>query len=138
MVALNDEIDRRVTENDIPLTERRSAAAKQVAELARRRVAIAADLHDVDEELARTLTASAKIMEIAELARFTDVSAADLSRWLDAGQPKPGRRKKPTSDRTRTKNAVYSASDAIVKPLPGNRGASAAPGPIGANSATAP
>lgn len=92
-----DEIERRVQQNDTPLSAKRSASAQQVGALTERRAAIAEQLGDVERQLGDVLTDATTVLSIDELARFTDVPAADLTRWLTARTPARGKRKKPTS-----------------------------------------
>jgi hypothetical protein len=91
-----DEIDRRVEEADTARHAKRSAAAQQIGELAQRRAIIAEQLDDVERELGDVLAVSRDVMDIDELARFTDVPAADLTRWLTARKATRTKRKKPT------------------------------------------
>ncbi|MFD2414827.1 hypothetical protein [Amycolatopsis pigmentata] len=95
-MATAEEIERRVEETDTARSERRSAAAKRVGELAKRRAAIAEQLTDIERELSDVLAESSDVIEINELARFTDVSAADLSRWLNDRKTARTKRKKPS------------------------------------------
>lgn len=93
-MATAEEIERRVEETDAARSEKRSAAAKRVGELAQRRSVIAEQLTDIERELSDVLAASSDVIEINELARFTDVSAADLSRWLNDRKATRAKRKK--------------------------------------------
>jgi hypothetical protein len=93
-MATPDEIERRIAEIDADRTARRSAAAKQVGELAQRRAALAEQLDDLERELGDVLAAASDVLDITELARFTDVPAADLTRWLEARKTTRTKRKK--------------------------------------------
>src|SRR5690349_5920165 len=96
-----DEIERRVEKADAEKSARRTAAAREVGELAHRRAALAEELADVERKLGAVLGAAADVVGVEELAEFTDVPAADLTRWLAVGKPRarrgrpPGRRPKP-------------------------------------------
>jgi hypothetical protein len=83
-MATPEEIERRIEEKDAPRTARRSAVAKQVSELAQRRAAIVEQLGDIERELGDVLVDVQDVIEVDELARFTDVPAADLTQWLTA------------------------------------------------------
>ncbi len=80
----SEEIQRRVQQEDAARSAKRSAAAQQVGELAHRRTAVAEQLADIERQLGITLAAAQDVMAIDELAQFTDVPAADLTRWLTA------------------------------------------------------
>lgn len=96
-MATAEEIERRVEQADTARSAKRSAAAQQVGALAQRRAAIAEQLADVEEQLGDVLAAAQEVMDMDELARFTDVPAADLTRWLTARKPSRGKRKRPTT-----------------------------------------
>ena len=96
-MATPDEIERRIAEIDADRTARRSAAAKQIGELAQRRAALAEQLDDLERELGDVLAAASDVLDITELARFTDVPAADLTRWLEARKTTRTKRKKTTA-----------------------------------------
>ncbi|SFO88667.1 hypothetical protein [Amycolatopsis rubida] len=99
-MATSEEIELRVESEDSARSAKRSVAAKRIGELAERRAAIAGELDDVERELGEVLVDSSAVIEIGELARFTDVDAADLTRWREnqLKSQKTGRakRKKPT------------------------------------------
>jgi hypothetical protein len=79
-----DEIERRVGDADSTRTTKRVATAKRIGELARRRASVAEQLADIEQQLGIVLAESSDVIEIDELARFTDVSAADLTHWRDS------------------------------------------------------
>ncbi|MEC3974935.1 hypothetical protein [Amycolatopsis sp. H20-H5] len=126
-VATTDEIERRVEEADATRHAKRSAAAQQVGELAARRAVIAGQLGDIEGQLGNALAAAHEVMDIDELARFTDVPAADLTRWLTARKPARTKRKKPAagveSDTSREPSAARTPAVGQVSTPP----ASAAP-----------
>jgi len=84
-----DEIERRVEQVDTARSAKRAAAAQQVGALAQRRAAIAEQLADIEEQLGDVLAAVSDVMDIDELAGFTDVPAADLTRWLNSPETHP-------------------------------------------------
>lgn len=93
-MATTEEIERRVEEADIARSAMRSAAAKRVGELAQRRTAIAGQLSDIERELGDVLAESSEVIEIDELAKFTDVPVADLNQWLNGRKNTRTKRKK--------------------------------------------
>ncbi|MCG3755822.1 hypothetical protein [Amycolatopsis sp. Poz14] len=99
-MATSEEIELRVESEDSARSAKRSAAAKRIGELAERRSAIVSELNDVERELGEVLVDSSAVIEIGELARFTDVAAADLTRWLENQlknqKGERAKRKKPT------------------------------------------
>jgi hypothetical protein len=115
-MATPEEIERRVEEKDAPRTARRSAAAKRVSELAQRRAAIVEQLEDIERELGDVLVDAHDVIDVDELARFTDVKAADLTRWLEAGRTARTKRKKPAGAAAGAKNDTSRRSSAAKAP----------------------
>lgn len=109
-MATTEEIERRVEEADAARSAKRSAAAKRVGELAQRRASIADQLSDIERELGDVLAESTDVMDIAELARFTDIPAADLNRWLNSRKTSRPKRKKPAGRASATKSAATPGS----------------------------
>jgi len=95
-----DEISQRIREDDDVRSARRIAAARQVADLARRREEIAEQLRTIDEQLGTVLTEAQDVMSVIELSRFTDIPRADLEQWLHAQAEARTKRKRSTSRRT--------------------------------------
>lgn len=120
------EITRRVEEHDTPRTTKRSIAAKQVGELARQRAEIAEHLEDVERRLGEILIDAEDVIGIDELARFTDVSAADLTRWLAAARSTrkatTKRRRQPartgTSNVQQSDKSLSAANSTTTSPKP--------------------
>ncbi|WP_020638787.1 hypothetical protein [Amycolatopsis balhimycina] len=98
-MIMTDEIERRVEKADAEKSARRTAAAREVGELAHRRAALAEELAEVERKLGTVLVAAADVIGIDELAEFTDVPAADLTRWLTVGKPRARRGRPPGSRR---------------------------------------
>jgi hypothetical protein len=111
-MATPEEIERRIAENDADRTARRSAAATQIGELAQRRAVLAEQLDDIERELGDVLTAASDVLDITELARFTDVPAADLTRWLEARKTTRTKRKKTTAGAPATSDTSRGPSTA--------------------------
>lgn len=97
-MATTEVIERRVEEADSARSARRSAAAKRIGELAEHRAALAEQLDDIDRQLGDELAAAQDVISVDELARFTDVPAADLTRWLTARKSTRAKRKRPGAD----------------------------------------
>jgi hypothetical protein len=96
-MATAEEIELRVEQVDTARSAKRSAAAQQVGALAERRAAIAEQLAGIEEQLGDILAAAQEVMDMDELAAFTDVPAADLTRWLAARKPSRSKRKRPAA-----------------------------------------
>ena len=96
-MATAEEIERRVEQADTARSAKRAAAAQQVGALAQRRAAIAEQLADIEGQLGDVLAAAVEVMSIEELATFTDVPAADLTRWHTTRKPNRGKRKRPAA-----------------------------------------
>ncbi|MFI7676427.1 hypothetical protein [Actinophytocola sp. NPDC049390] len=96
-MATPEEIERRVEEADAARSARRSAAAKRIGELAQHRAAIAEQLADIERDLGDVLAESSDVIDIEELARFTDLPVSDLTRWREARKTNRTRRKKPAA-----------------------------------------
>jgi hypothetical protein len=112
-----DEIERRVEKADADKSARRTAAAREVGELAHRRAALAEELAEVERKLGTVLAAAADVVGVEELAEFTDVPAADLARWLTAGKPR-ARRGRPPGSRRPKSDSQPGASPAPAPPEP--------------------
>jgi hypothetical protein len=82
-MATTEEIERRVEEADAARSAKRAAAAKCVGELAQLRAEVAEKLGDIERELGDVLAESSDVIGVDELAKFTDVPAADLTQWLN-------------------------------------------------------
>ncbi|WP_409496101.1 hypothetical protein [Amycolatopsis sp. cmx-11-12] len=115
-----EEIERRVAVADEARSERRSAAARRVGDLAERHAELAEQLGDVERELGEVLAESGDVIEIDELAVFTDVPVAELTRWLNYAKPSRTKRKKPVGvNHTRTTQAPKpAASHETAQPKP--------------------
>jgi len=96
-MATAEEIQGRVKQADTARSAKRAAAAQQVGALAERRAAIAQELADIEGQLGDVLATASEVMDMNELAAFTDVPASDLTRWLTARKPNRGKRKKPAA-----------------------------------------
>lgn len=96
-MATPEEIRRRVEQADTTRSARRAAAAQQVGELAQRRAAILEQLADVERELGDVLAEAQDVIDVDELAEFTDLKPADLTAWLAGRKTGRGKRKKATS-----------------------------------------
>ncbi|GAA1029192.1 MULTISPECIES: hypothetical protein [Amycolatopsis] len=104
MATTDEEIERRVEENDAPRTAERKAAAKRVRQLARQRAEAAEKLADVERELGDVLAESSDVIGVEELAKFTDVPAADLNQWLNGRRTTRPKRKRTTANSSAAKD----------------------------------
>ncbi|PSL51388.1 hypothetical protein B0I31_12117 [Saccharothrix carnea] len=93
-MATPEEIRRRVEEADTARSARRAAAAQQVGELAGRRAAIVEQLAEVERELGDVLADAQDVIDVDELAAFTDLKPSDLTGWIEGRKPGRGKRKK--------------------------------------------
>ncbi|MFD5089159.1 hypothetical protein ACFWMR_01065 [Amycolatopsis thailandensis] len=93
-IATAEEIDRRVEAADTARRAKRSAAAKEVGELAQRRTALVEQLDEVERQLGEVLADASDVLDIDELARFTNIPAADLTAWLTPRKPPRATKKK--------------------------------------------
>jgi hypothetical protein len=146
-MATTEEIRRRVEEADTARSAKRSAAAQQIGELAQRRAAVAEELHEIERQLGDVLAAATGVMDIKELAQFTDISTADLTRWLNARtvrKPTRAKRKRPAnaadapSDTSRAPSAASTPTageSTVSEPAAPGAGAADAPARVTAEMA---
>ncbi|WP_284747701.1 hypothetical protein [Amycolatopsis sp. RTGN1] len=112
-----DEIERRVEKVDAEKSARRTAAAREVGDLAHRRAALAEELAEVERKLGTVLAAAADVVGVDELAEFTEVAAADLTKWLTAGKPR-ARRGRPPGSRRPKPDPHPGAAPSELRPRP--------------------
>ncbi len=93
-MATPEEIRRRVEQADTIRSARRAAAAQQIGELAGRRAAIAEQLAEVERELGDVVADAQDVIDVDELAAFTDLKPSDLTGWLAGRKPGRGKRRK--------------------------------------------
>lgn len=117
-MATTDEIRRRVELADAERSNRRLATAQLVGELAHRRTALAAELHDVDVKLGDLITEAGDVMSLHELASFTDVPVDELTKWTAASKPKRGRRRRPNTRPAKPGPAISSHEEVVPQALP--------------------
>lgn len=96
-MATPEEIRQRVEEADTARSARRAAAAQQVGELAQRRAEIVAQLAEVERELGEVVAGAQDVIDVDELAAFTDLKPSDLTGWLAGHKPSRGKRRKATT-----------------------------------------
>lgn len=104
-MATTDDIARRVEEADSARSARRTKGAQLVGGLTHERAAVVQRLADIDQQIGDAIVDYSDVINIDELATFTDTAAADLTQILNARKPSRGRRKR------RTTVAPQSASD---------------------------
>lgn len=117
-MATTDEIRRRVELADAERSNRRLATAQLVGELAHRRTALAAELHDVDVKLGDLITEAGDVMSLPELASFTDVPVDELTKWTATSKPKRGRRRRPNTPPAKPEPAISSTEEVVPQALP--------------------
>jgi len=116
-MATAEEIAHRVAESDTARTARRSSVAKNVGELAGRQAVVAEELRRIEDQLGAAVVAAQEVMEIKELARFTDVRVKDLIRWSAAQKPTRGRRKQAVLTDEKTLGRTTARTS---RPMPGS------------------
>ena len=120
-IATAEEIDRRVEAADTARRAKRSAAAKEVGELAQRRTVLAEQLAEVERQLGEVLADAGDVLEIDELARFTNIPAADLTAWLTSRKPaRTAKKKRPATASSGAPSAAKTSTNgqAPVPPQP--------------------
>lgn len=116
-MATTDEIRRRVEEADTARSARRAAAAQHVGELTQRRAAIAEQLADIERQLGDVLATAQEVIDVDELARFTDVPAAELRQCLSARKSARTKRKR-AGDGAPSAHTVVSREPAAARKAP--------------------
>lgn len=111
-MATPDEIRQRVEEADTTRSARRAAAAQHVSELAGRRAVIVDELAAVERELGDVLADAQDVIDVDELASFTDLKPSDLTTWL------AGRKATRGGKRRRTTTASTTHADTRRSPAP--------------------
>ena len=106
----DDEVEHRIENVDAPRTARRKAAAQQVNQLAQRRAAIVAQLEDVEGQLGQIIADAEDVITVDELARFTDLKAADLNQWVAGRKATRTRRKKPSAGKPGRRSGTGAAA----------------------------
>jgi hypothetical protein len=119
-MATPEEIERRVEEADSARSARRSAAAKRLGELAQHRAAIAEQLADIERDLGDVLVECSDVIDIDELARFTDLPVSDLTRWREARKTNRPRKKKPAARAAGAQNDTSRRQSAPGTPTTGH------------------
>ncbi|WP_146175170.1 hypothetical protein [Umezawaea tangerina] len=117
-MATPEEIRQRVQEIDIARSARRAAAAQQVGELAGHRASIVAQLAVVERELGEVVADAQDVIDVDELAAFTDLKPSDLTGWLEGRKATRGRRKKTTTA-SMTEGTRAVPRDRGLRPLSG-------------------
>ncbi|MGW4058625.1 hypothetical protein ACWEGE_10100 [Amycolatopsis sp. NPDC004747] len=96
-MATTEEIERRVEEADAARSAKRTEAARRVGELVQQRTEVAEKLGEIDRKLGDVLVGASDVIGVDELAKFTDVPAADLAQWRDGRKMTRARRKRQTA-----------------------------------------
>lgn len=93
-MATTDDIARRVEEADSARSARRTKAAQLVGELTHERSAVLKRLGDIDQQIGDAIVDNSDVIDIDELATFTDSAPADLTQILNARKPNRGKRRR--------------------------------------------
>ncbi|MBW4717365.1 hypothetical protein [Saccharothrix obliqua] len=101
-MATPEEIRHRIEQADTARSARRAAAAQQIGELAQHRATILDQLDNVERALGDVLASAQDVIDVDELAEFTDLKPADLTTWLAGRKTGRGKRRKVTNPRTAT------------------------------------
>lgn len=96
-MATPEEIRRRIEEADTARSARRAAAAQHVGELAQRRAAIVNQLAEVERALGDILVEAQDVIDVDELAGFTDLKASELAEWLAGRKTSRGGKRRRTT-----------------------------------------
>lgn len=96
-MATTDDIARRVEEADSARSARRTKGAQLVGGLTHERTAVVQRLADIDQQIGDAIVDYSDVINVDELATFTDTAPADLTQILDARKPNRGRRKRRTT-----------------------------------------
>ncbi len=114
-MATTEEIERRIEEADAARSAKRTEAARRVGELVQQRTELAEKLSEIDRKLGDVLVGASDVIGIDELAKFTDVPAADLAQWRDGRKTTRARRKRQTAN-TPTPKISPSAPPTLAGP----------------------
>ncbi|WP_309114713.1 hypothetical protein [Saccharothrix sp.] len=117
-MATPEEIRRRVETADTARSTRRADTAQKIAELAQQRAQIVQQLGEVDRALAAVLAEAQDVMDIDELAEFTDLKPADLNQWLGRRRSGRGKRTKTASERGDARRPSSGARSPIPEQSP--------------------
>lgn len=120
-MATTDDIARRVEEADSARSARRTKAAQLVGELAHERSAVLKRLGDIDQQIGDAIVDNSDVIDIDELAAFTDSAPADLTQILNARKPNRGKRKRRVtvpprgaSDQERSSSTPLRLEDSVA------------------------
>ncbi|GLY71379.1 hypothetical protein [Amycolatopsis taiwanensis] len=139
-MATSEEIERRVEANDAARSARRAAAAKRVGELAQQRAAVVEQLAGIEHELGDVLASARDVIDVDELARFTDVPASDLTQWLTARttrKPARAKRKRPSTNPSGANNDTSAEPPSPAIPAAGRKATPRRPDVPGASAPNA-
>ncbi|WP_158851181.1 hypothetical protein [Saccharothrix deserti] len=126
-MATPEEIELRIQEADTARSARRAAAARQVGELVQRRADIVEQLQDIERQLGDVLANAQDVIDVDEMAEFTDVKATDLSQWLAGRKATRAKRKKPATGASGARSDASRGASAPGTPKPGSASAAVEP-----------
>jgi hypothetical protein len=93
-VPTDDEIERRVTTDDTPITARRVAVAQKAHDLGTRIVAVSDELQNLTEQMRQLIGDNDEIVTIEKLATYTDIPKEKLDEWAPDYNPTGKKRKR--------------------------------------------
>lgn len=96
-MATTDDIARRVEEADSARSARRTKGAQLVGGLAHERTAVVQRLADIDQQIGDAIVDYSDVINVDELAEFTDTAPGELTQILNARKPNRGGRKRRTT-----------------------------------------
>lgn len=113
----DDEIERRVTTDDTPITARRITIAQKVSALGAEIMAVSEQLKDLTGQVRKVIGDNQEIVTVEKLAFYTDISKADLQEWLAGYKPSGSKRKRqPSSESRRERNSSRNVADHLAMP----------------------
>lgn len=89
----DQEIERRVTTDDTPITARRIAIAQKVSELGTQIAVVSEQLQRLIGQVRQEISGNHEIITVEKLSIYTDIPKATLNEWL-AGQKTMGNKRK--------------------------------------------
>jgi hypothetical protein len=94
----DEEIERRVTTDDTPVTARRIAIAQKVSALGAQIAVVSGQLQDLIGQARQEIGDNQEIITIEKLATYTDIPKAHLKQWLVGYKPAGNKRKRQSAD----------------------------------------
>lgn len=90
----DEEIERRVTTDDTPITARRVAIAQKVSDLGTRIAAVSEELQDLIGQMRQEIGDNHEIITVEKLAIYTEIPKAKFNEWLAGHKAFENKRKR--------------------------------------------